>query len=66
MKKSFKHGQVVLVKQPGELPFFGVYYSEYRDGPRGQRLVCVETKGGCGVGFPVRFCTPTKRFAKPS
>ena len=50
----FEFGEIVRVKEPGERAFKGKVYSEYRDGPRTQRLICVINPSGCGVAYPIR------------
>lgn len=59
-EKTFRYGVLVRVKEPGKRAFVGKVYSEYRDGPRGQRRICVEHPDGAGIAYLVRYVTLTK------
>ncbi len=65
MTKVFKYGDRVRVKEPGRRAFVGKVYSEYRDGPRRERRICVEQPGGCGVAYLVRYVTHAKSTKRP-
>jgi hypothetical protein len=57
-KKVFKYGDRVRVKVPGKRAFVGKVYSEYRArGPGSERIICVNTPSGAGVGYRVRYVT---------
>lgn len=53
--KTFACGDRVVVKLPGKRAFAGKVYAQYRDGPRTERYICVETPGGCGVAYRIRY-----------
>lgn len=64
--KLFKYNQRVRVKLPGKRPFFGRYYSEYKDRPRGERRICVELECpggrlGAGIAYLIRYVTSAMR-----
>lgn len=59
--KVFKYGDRVRVKLPGKRAFIGTVYSEYRDGSRGERRICVNMPSGAGVAFLIRYVTHAKK-----
>jgi len=62
MKKTFEYMDLVSVKEPGRRAFVGRVYSQYRtQGPRSERIICVYTPSGAGVGFRVRYVTHVKK-----
>lgn len=65
MKKVFSYGDLVVVRKPGRRAFSGTYYSEYRNHPNSERLICVQEKDGCGVAYRVRYVTLAKRQPRP-
>lgn len=60
MRKVFKYGDRVRVKVPGKRAFVGKVYSQYRSlGLRSERIICVTTPSGAGIGYLVRYVTLT-------
>ena len=58
MKKTFKRGDAVRVKPPGERAFVGKVYSQWKSrGPKSERIIGVEKLSGAGVGYRVRYVT---------
>ena len=53
-----QYGDLVSIKEPGRRSFVGTVYSQYRaKGPRSERIICVNTPSGAGIGFRVRYVT---------
>jgi hypothetical protein len=58
VRKVFKYGDRVRVKVPGKRAFVGKVYSQYQAlGPKSERIICVTTPSGAGVGYRVRYVT---------
>jgi hypothetical protein len=58
--KKFPYGARVRVKLPGRRAFYGNVYSEYRDGPGRERLICVDgvpPNLRSGVAYLIRYVT---------
>lgn len=62
-KKKFHYGQAVRITGGSYKGRTATVYSEYKDFPSSQRLICCENIRGrhpkLGVAIPVRFVTPT-------
>jgi hypothetical protein len=55
---DFEYRDLVRVKETGRRAFTGRVYSQYRmRGPRSERIICVYTPSGAGVGYRVRYVT---------
>lgn len=60
-KREFHFGDYVSVKVPGKNRFYGTVYSMYQDRPGRERIICVETPDGAGVGYRVRYVKHAKK-----